>query len=387
MLSNFLENNKGKTFSSLEDLKKQLKKEGIEFKEDNKKINHNKKNKSSNKNKKNDISSKSKNKIKNKEKKKNKPNNTKKTKYYDKKVETIFTVYGYKVYIRFKKSIMDIHCSNIQTVIKIIDNHAIDIRCFDNNTLNIIKSKRPHFSIYYKNKLYIKARFDIYDLKNQCILIKIDHIVNIPIDENDIEKNKSYVKINVYSSDYFSLYDQYSAITSIQIISGSNNHITKNHKISDKTVNIIYMNKIYKKYSVIKIILHFCEQCKVYFDFEESFLIQLKKLNINPSDLLIKILDKNMQSYSIDGDELANESFLHSLGYVCGRTKGLSKKERQNLLMKIIDREIMTISQIKNSIEFNIRMFGNNPNYTYALMDWKSDIDFLNEYIKSHCAN
>ena len=49
----------------------------------------------------------------------------------------------------------------------------------------------------------------------------------------------------------------------------------------------------------------------------------------------------------------------------------------------ILKNHLMTPSEIKSQLQFNIRFIGKKNNMTNAVGDWEKDIDYVNEYIRS----
>ena len=46
-----------------------------------------------------------------------------------------------------------------------------------------------------------------------------------------------------------------------------------------------------------------------------------------------------------------------------------------------MDQEVLSIAEIKSTINLNITRFSNRLEYTLAVKEWKDDIQFLNELI------
>lgn len=78
--------------------------------------------------------------------------------------------------------------------------------------------------------------------------------------------------------------------------------------------------------------------------------------------------------------DFLGETTLHQLGYnvVDGN---LTASERQSLLICLVESNQLSLFEIIATIEQNIRMFANNHRMQNAIIKWRSDLQFLNEYI------
>ena len=79
--------------------------------------------------------------------------------------------------------------------------------------------------------------------------------------------------------------------------------------------------------------------------------------------------------------ELHKESKLHHKGYnvIAGK---LSEKERQDLLVHVLEEGELTYTDICATIEKNIRMFSNSDYHRQAVEKWKLDLSFFQNYVK-----
>ena len=79
---------------------------------------------------------------------------------------------------------------------------------------------------------------------------------------------------------------------------------------------------------------------------------------------------------------LQGESKLHQLGYnvVAGQ---LSPAERKSILISIVESKQLTFFEVIATIEQDIRIFENNKRMQNAVEKWRSDLQFINEYMIS----
>lgn len=164
-------------------------------------------------------------------------------------------------------------------------------------------------------------------------------------------------------------------IRTISIIKSSHNHSTLNHKIKDVSILIDYNDG--KHIKPLKFNIHYCENCKTYFDFYDSFYSQYK--NINYDNLIININKiQSGQPINIKFISELNKSLLSKLGYKVGKT-GLSEKTRQKILCYAIESGLFSISEIKSHLEFCINFFKNKKNMTTSISHWREDMFFISK--------
>ena len=78
-------------------------------------------------------------------------------------------------------------------------------------------------------------------------------------------------------------------------------------------------------------------------------------------------------------DTLNHESLLKAFGYSVSKADGLSRLERQKILSDIIDLEIMTVSEVKNMLNF-FASTRQNIKYQDAVNKWREDEYFVINY-------
>lgn len=169
-------------------------------------------------------------------------------------------------------------------------------------------------------------------------------------------------------------------IYELQLIRSSNNHVTKHHQYQEKIVNFGYFENgvLYR----IKMLVYYCEDCDITFDFYESFLSQMASAKIKLNNLILTFTDENYDPIIFPQMELREYSMLKLFGYSVGYT-GQTERKRHEILRFILDNKIMDSAEIKNYIEYFIRYNGKRNNMDLARIEWKSDIKFINDYIKN----
>lgn len=187
---------------------------------------------------------------------------------------------------------------------------------------------------------------------------------------------------NKKTEDAFYFLNLENNINEIQLINSSNNHSSKHHEIENKVVTIAYYIPTLEKVSNFEIALHYCKKCNKFFDFKNSFMFQLNNNGIQAHNLFATIVDENNNPLIFHHKELNKHSRLYFLGYSVGK-EGKTTGARQKLLSTIIENKYMTAVQIKDHLEFLIRLHKNNPNQRDALRCWSDDIIYINKIIRN----
>lgn len=119
----------------------------------------------------------------------------------------------------------------------------------------------------------------------------------------------------------------------------------------------------------ISIPVHYCKDCSKYFIGQTTLALFEK----NYGKLLVrkqKIDDTNLAI------ELNLESVLHQFGY--NVSDGRSEKERQQLLITLLNSHRVSYLEMVRCIEFNIQLHCNHPE---AVMKWQRDLKYIGNYI------
>ena len=240
--------------------------------------------------------------------------------------------------------------------------------------------KREAFEICRKNK----------DYKHKDKQSNIRYITNNHndrdecIEEKTYDLNKNYIPNKIFTGikalHLFHYEDIVGKLEIIETVNSLNKH--KNHKY-DKNGTI--KKFIYKKddyFNIIELHVFYCEKCKVYFDYLESYKNQIDKANIKISDLIVAHHDSIGKPFHFDSHaEWSQESKLKKYGYAVG-VSGKSSGEREKLLEFLIKHKIMTVDEIKKYLNQFISYNGKNKLMVNAKNDWIDDLNFLNSYFK-----
>ena len=79
-------------------------------------------------------------------------------------------------------------------------------------------------------------------------------------------------------------------------------------------------------------------------------------------------------------EKLADASVLKICGYTVNQSDALSSLERQSILKRIIDREILTKQRVMSYIKFFINNSQNRKTMKYAVSKWVEDLKWLQSY-------
>lgn len=222
-----------------------------------------------------------------------------------------------------------------------------------------------------QNKVLSEYNFHEFDNERKVTYYRIDnrksHNSNFNRFDNKDEKNKVNKTFNV--------------IDELQIIDSSNNHATKHHSIENSIFYIRTKGSVRDNGSIlVDIHGHYCKDCNKYFDFKNSFLLQLTEKKILVKNVITKLIDEKGQrimANQLRYDLYNKESILHTYGYRVGDS-GIPFNKRREIMDKIINENILHISEIKQILNRNISAFKRNKRYEAAVSDWKNDLDYLN---------
>lgn len=205
---------------------------------------------------------------------------------------------------------------------------------------------------------------------------KISHVVK---NNNDIVNIKNVKVKNTNTTDVRRIPG---LVYQVQLIGSSNNHATKTHPVKDVVVKLAYKNPKSKTFDIVSIPMHYCSRCDKYFDMKQSFLQTLQKYNLDINYFAASFESETGHPIVFKQMDLREFSKLKLFGYSVG-ANGLSTGARHELLDFILKIHLMTASEIKSQLQFNIRFIGKKAHMDDAVGDWKMDIDYINEYIRT----
>ena len=110
----------------------------------------------------------------------------------------------------------------------------------------------------------------------------------------------------------------------------------------------------------------------------ESSYDNLKRMGIP----LCRMSDEKtyLKNYSVNGMILAQESILMQYGYNVSQTEGLSSSRRQKILAVLIDKGILSKSEIISYLDFFISQRESQSKYQIAISKWEMDREFVEGY-------
>lgn len=147
-------------------------------------------------------------------------------------------------------------------------------------------------------------------------------------------------------------------------------------------VKLAYKNPKSKTFDIVSIPMHYCSRCEKYFDMKQSFLQTLQKYNLDINYFAASFESETGHPIVFKQMDLREFSKLKLFGYSVG-ANGLSTGARHELLDFILKNHLMTASEIKSQLQFNIRFIGKKAHMDDAVGDWEKDIDYINDYISN----
>lgn len=172
----------------------------------------------------------------------------------------------------------------------------------------------------------------------------------------------------------------------------------KDVQVADINSLIVYANlntigcKLYfhdvraesKKYAntenggVLDLPVQHCHTCNKIFMGEETYKIFAEQFKALPKKRAIKDFEDFDDDFIEENFE--KESLLHKYGYNV-RKDGPSVLKRREILMSVIKNRIMTYANVISLLESNIKMNINRANMKDAVIQWRSDIEFLGKRV------
>lgn len=148
------------------------------------------------------------------------------------------------------------------------------------------------------------------------------------------------------------------------------------HKIRNLVAAVSVMDKDDHE-NLIRVSAGYCENCKIYFIMDSTY-ISLKSKGI----IMCRVSDEKnyMKNYNVAGMTLASESILMQYGYTVNQIDGLGPKRRQKILAIIIDKGILSKSEVISYLDFFISQRQTRSNQQIAISKWEDDREFVEEY-------
>ena len=188
----------------------------------------------------------------------------------------------------------------------------------------------------------------------------------------------NFVKRNVFFKDY-RLNKVYEtklpkplSAADVIVLSSSKRCTNLNHTIENYIGVLPVATK--EKQNNIEVDLGYCRECNLYIMLHSTY----NKIVGNPicmvRDLITnKIINKANSGFWIE----SNEHILHRLGYNVRIGNGLSSIDRQQILAKIINNNILSKNEIISHLEYCINMASGREHLNVAIAKWQADLDFV----------
>lgn len=152
------------------------------------------------------------------------------------------------------------------------------------------------------------------------------------------------------------------------------NHIKcqrDNHHIVSATAILTGLN-----HREISLNVNYCKKCKMFFMNYTTYEMYREKYGVLLGHLRMDSYSESMH----DGQILADESPLKLCGYSVNQKDGYTNSTREYIISQIIDKVIMTKSEVVRYLEYFIGMNGKKRGNELALEKWKADLKFTLNY-------
>ena len=119
-----------------------------------------------------------------------------------------------------------------------------------------------------------------------------------------------------------------------------------------------------------------CNSCGVFYIFRRDYEELCKKGN-----LMCKVMDASTGKNLSDSNFAFNSSsILSEMGYNVQAAVNMTAVERKELLRNAIEQKKISVNEILNLLELQIRLHSDRANYGNAIEKWKEDADFVKSY-------
>lgn len=165
------------------------------------------------------------------------------------------------------------------------------------------------------------------------------------------------------------------------LVGRANKCITDHHKVD----NLKAIVKVITRQGNIKLVefgASYCTECNKYF-MEEWQLQKLK--DIGRPMCRVPINERHNHHTDVEnanlGVGLKTESIIHQYGYNVNAHENMTDKQRQIILMHIIENHIANKAEIKSHLTWLINHNSGSLKMENALAKWRADRQFVDKYM------
>lgn len=159
--------------------------------------------------------------------------------------------------------------------------------------------------------------------------------------------------------------------STLYVYKGRTSCHSRNHELTSATAIFTGRND-----SEIRLNVEYCQGCgKFYISYgsyeryRERYSMLLGKIKMDVSSIA-----------SMRDIELSEFSPLRLCGYSVNQQDGYTRTEREYIISKVIEKRVLTKSEVIRYLEHFINMNGQKANNALALSKWKEDLDFTLKY-------
>ena len=119
-----------------------------------------------------------------------------------------------------------------------------------------------------------------------------------------------------------------------------------------------------------------CNSCGVYYIFRRDYQELCKK-----GKPICKVIDAATGKALSDSNFAFNSSsVLSEMGYNVQAAANMTAAQRQEILRKAVEEKGVSVNEILNLLELQIRLHSDRESYQSAVDKWKEDSDFVKSY-------
>lgn len=266
---------------------------------------------------------------------------------------------------------MKVSRQNDKKIISICDN------IFENHVaeIKLLRELVSKSDFEHRDQIVKELNIGLKSLNNAVLFCKVDELgKNIDTVEKKVDKLEEKSTVGKCKDDICNI-EFADFIVRTYAIKCIYNH---NVEQIQAKINIMKSNGELK---TVTITAAYCKTCKCYFILESDYQ-KIKQLGVLLCQQITEETYRKNGLSIMNGEELKPESLLHQSGYNVSASEDLSSYQRQEILRRVVDNGLYTVSGICSHLDW---LIGRNKKVTNrdmscAIAKWEEDRAFIFKY-------
>ncbi len=172
---------------------------------------------------------------------------------------------------------------------------------FKNGSISLLKrTDNKRFMAFIRGQSPQKKVTNKKETTKKVYILRKKDTDEIECSDNKVQEGEILKIIKTSRKDIRSLDN---IIYKFQLVGSTYNHYSADHNVINKTINLAYVDND-GTISIVELVAHYCSRCKKYFDFEESFILQLQEHNLKANRFLTRFEDRLSNPIEFENDKL-----------------------------------------------------------------------------------